>query len=50
VLGLAGALIASFVTDDLVGGDASSISSIILAAIFAAIVVVMKNFIMNRMR
>ena len=48
VLGLAGALIAGFVTDDLVGGDAGLITSIIVAAIFAAILVLVKNFIMNR--
>jgi len=48
VLGFAGALIAGFATDDLVGGDAGLITSIIVAAIFAAILVV-KNFIMNRM-
>ena len=48
VLGLAGALIAGFVTDDLVGGDSGLITSIIVAAIFAAILVLVKNFIMNR--
>jgi uncharacterized membrane protein YeaQ/YmgE (transglycosylase-associated protein family) len=48
VLGLAGALIAGFVTDDLVGGDSGLITSIIVAAIFATILVLAKNFIMNR--
>ena len=49
VLGLVGALIAGFVTDDLVGGDSGLITSIIVAAIFAAILVLVKNFIMNRL-
>ena len=48
VLGLAGALIVGFVTDDLVGGDSGLITSIIVAAIFATILVLAKNFIMNR--
>jgi uncharacterized membrane protein YeaQ/YmgE (transglycosylase-associated protein family) len=48
VLGLAGALIAGFVTDGLVGGDSGLTTSIIVAAIFAAILVLVKNFIMNR--
>jgi len=49
-LGLAGALVAGLVTDGLVDGDAGLISSIIVAAIFAAILVLVKNFIMNRRR
>jgi uncharacterized membrane protein YeaQ/YmgE (transglycosylase-associated protein family) len=48
VLCLAGALIAGLVTDGLVGGDSGLITSIIVAAIFAAILVLLKNFIMNR--
>jgi uncharacterized membrane protein YeaQ/YmgE (transglycosylase-associated protein family) len=50
VLGLAGALVAGFVTDGAVGGDNGLISSIIVAAIFATILVLLKNFIMNRGR
>jgi hypothetical protein len=41
-------LIAGLVTDGLVDGDAGLISSIIVAAIFAAILVLVKNFIMDR--
>jgi uncharacterized membrane protein YeaQ/YmgE (transglycosylase-associated protein family) len=48
VLGLAGAFIAGLVTDGLVGGDSSLIVSIIVAAIFAAILVWLKNLILNR--
>jgi uncharacterized membrane protein YeaQ/YmgE (transglycosylase-associated protein family) len=47
VLGLAGAFVAGLVTDGLVTGD-SLIVSIIIAAIFAAILVWVKNMIMNR--
>jgi uncharacterized membrane protein YeaQ/YmgE (transglycosylase-associated protein family) len=50
VLGLAGALIAGLITDGLVDGDAGLISSIIVAAIFAAILVLVKNFLMDRRR
>ena len=48
VLGLVGALVAGFVTDGLVGGDRGLITSIIVAAIFAAILVLLKNFLMDR--
>jgi uncharacterized membrane protein YeaQ/YmgE (transglycosylase-associated protein family) len=48
VLGLAGAFIAGLVTDGLVGGDSGLIVSIIVAAIFAAILVWLKNLILNR--
>lgn len=48
VLGLVGALIAGLVTDGLVGGDAGLITSIIVAAIFAAILVLVKNMILGR--
>ena len=46
---MVGALIASFVTDDLVGGDDGLITSIIGAPIFAAILVLVKKFIMKSM-
>lgn len=48
VLGLVGALIAGLVTDGLVSGDAGLITSIIVAAIFAAILVLVKNMILGR--
>lgn len=48
VLGLVGAFVAGLVTDGLVGGDAGLISSIIVAAIVAALLVWAKNFILNR--
>lgn len=48
VLGLAGALIAGLVTEGLVDGDAGLISSIVVAAIFAAALVLIKNLIMGR--
>ena len=48
VLGLVGALVAGLVTDGLVDGDAGLISSIVVAAIFAAGLVLIKNFIMGR--
>jgi uncharacterized membrane protein YeaQ/YmgE (transglycosylase-associated protein family) len=48
VLGLIGAFVAGLVTDGLVGGDAGLITSIIVAAIVAAILVWLKNLIMNR--
>ena len=48
VLGLVGAFVAGLVTDGLVGGDSGLITSIIVAAIFAAILVWVKNLIMNR--
>ncbi len=48
VLGLAGALIAGLVTDGLVGGDSGLITSIVVAAVFAALLVLLKNFILNR--
>lgn len=50
LLGLVGALVAGLITDGLVGGDAGLISSIIVAAIFAAILVVLKNFLFDRAR
>ena len=48
VLGLVGAFVAGLVTDGLVGGDSGLITSIIVAAIFAAILVWVKNLILNR--
>jgi uncharacterized membrane protein YeaQ/YmgE (transglycosylase-associated protein family) len=48
VLGLVGALVAGLVTDGLVDGDAGLISSIVVAAIFAAALVLIKNMIMDR--
>lgn len=48
VLGLIGAFIAGLVTDGLIGGDAGLITSIIVAAIAAAILVWLKNLILNR--
>lgn len=48
ILGLIGAFVAGLVTDGLVGGDAGLISSIIVAAIVAAILVWLKNLILNR--
>jgi len=49
-LGLVGALIAGLVTDGLVDGDAGLISSIIVAAIFAVILVLLKSFLIDRRR
>ena len=48
VLGLIGAFVAGLITDGLVGGDAGLISSIIVAAIVAAILVWLKNLILDR--
>lgn len=48
ILGLVGAFVAGLVTDGLVGGDAGLISSIIVAAIAAVILVWIKNLIMSR--
>lgn len=48
VLGLVGALVAGLVTDGLVDGDAGLISSIVVAAIFATALVLIKNMIMDR--
>jgi len=48
VLGLAGAVIAGLVTDGLVEGDSGLITGIVVAAVFATIMVLLKNFIMNR--
>ena len=47
-LGLVGALVAGLVTDGLVDGDAGLISSIVVAALFAAGLVLLKNLIMGR--
>jgi len=48
LLGLAGAFVAGLVTDGLVDGDSGLITSIIVAAIFATILVLAKNFILGR--
>jgi uncharacterized membrane protein YeaQ/YmgE (transglycosylase-associated protein family) len=48
VLGLVGAFVAGLITDGLVGGDAGLITSIIVAAIAAAILVLIKNAVMGR--
>lgn len=48
VLGLAGAVIAGLVTDGLVDDDSGLITGIVVAAVFATIMVLLKNFIMNR--
>ncbi|MGB3329359.1 MAG: hypothetical protein WBA46_10425, partial [Thermomicrobiales bacterium] len=48
VLGLIGALVAGWITDNRVGGDAGLISSIIVAAIVAAVLVIIKNAIVGR--
>jgi len=48
VLGLIGALMAGFITNGVVGGDAGLISSIIVSAVAAATLVVIKNAIAGR--
>ncbi len=48
VLGLVGALLAGWVTDVSIGGDSSLIVSIVVAAIFAAGLVLIKNMVLNR--
>lgn len=48
ILGLIGAFVAGLITDGLVGGDAGLITSIIVAAIAAAVLVFIKNAIMSR--
>lgn len=48
VLGLVGAFIAGLVTDGLVGGDSGLITSVIVAAVAAAVLVWIKNLVMNR--
>lgn len=48
VLGLAGAFVAGLITDNVVGGDSSLIVSIIVAALFAALLVWVKNLILSR--
>jgi uncharacterized membrane protein YeaQ/YmgE (transglycosylase-associated protein family) len=48
VLGLAGALLAGFIVEGSVGGDNGLISSIIAATIAAAVLVLLKNWILGR--
>ena len=50
VLGLIGAFIAGIVTDGLIGGDSGLIVSILVAAVAAAILVLIKNAVMGRSR
>lgn len=45
VLGLVGAFVAGLVTENIVGGDASFISSVIAATIAAVVLVLVKNAI-----
>ncbi len=48
ILGLVGALIAGWVTDVSISGGSGLIVSIIVAAIFAAVLVLIKNMILSR--
>ena len=48
VLGLAGALVAGFIVDGSVGGDAGFFSSLVAATIAAVVLVFAKNWIMGR--
>jgi uncharacterized membrane protein YeaQ/YmgE (transglycosylase-associated protein family) len=48
VLGLIGAFVAGLVTNELVGGDASFISSVIAATIAAVVLVLIKNAVLGR--
>lgn len=48
VLGLIGAFVGGLVTDEMVGGDAGFISSVIVATIAAVVLVWLKNLILNR--
>lgn len=48
LLGLVGAFIAGLVTDGLVGGDAGFWTSLVVATVAAAILVVAKNMILGR--
>ncbi len=48
VLGLIGAFIAGLITDGLIGGDSGLIVSILVAAVAAAILVLIKNAVMSR--
>lgn len=47
ILGLIGAFVAGLITDNLVGGDSSLVVSIIVAAIAAAVLVMIKNAVMK---
>ena len=48
ILGLVGAFVGGLITDGLVGGDAGFWSSLVVATIAAAILVWLKNLILNR--
>ncbi len=50
VLGLIGAFIAGLITDGLIGGDSGLIVSILVAAVAAAVLVLIKNAVMGRSR
>jgi len=48
VLGLIGAFVAGLVTNEVVGGDAGFISSVIAATIAAVVLVLIKNAVLGR--
>ncbi len=48
ILGLIGAFIAGLITDGLIGGDSGLIVSILVAAVAAAVLVLIKNAVMSR--
>ncbi len=48
LLGLAGALVAGFIVDGSVGGDAGFWGSLIAATIAAVVLVLLKNWILGR--
>ncbi|CAN5313381.1 GlsB/YeaQ/YmgE family stress response membrane protein [soil metagenome] len=48
VLGLIGAFVAGLIVDNVVGGDASFISSVIAATIAAVVLVLIKNAVLGR--
>ncbi|MEJ7763068.1 MAG: GlsB/YeaQ/YmgE family stress response membrane protein [Thermomicrobiales bacterium] len=50
VLGLIGAFVAGLITDGLIGDDSGLIISILVAAVAAAVLVLIKNAIMGRSR
>ncbi|MDQ3515017.1 MAG: GlsB/YeaQ/YmgE family stress response membrane protein [Chloroflexota bacterium] len=50
VLGLIGAFVAGLITDGLIGGDSGLIVSILVAAVAAAVLVLIKNAVMSRSR
>ena len=48
VLGLVGALVAGFIVDGSVGGDAGFFSSLVAATLAAVVLVLAKNWILGR--